>query len=161
MADGPEAGWYDDGHGMQRWWDGARWSEHFIDLNDRDIEVRTDPSATEGPEDSLAGITIDGRSIRFGGMTQPIAGAVASQMTGRELLRLGMLAGPSVARTLFGPAGPITPRLLKRSIDADGVYLLVEVAGAHWLAPVPGRDAVRAARFATWINNVSQHYRYR
>jgi hypothetical protein len=23
------AGWYDDGSGRQRWWDGARWTEHF------------------------------------------------------------------------------------------------------------------------------------
>ncbi|MFE1644181.1 DUF2510 domain-containing protein [Microbacterium sp. P01] len=22
------AGWYDDGHGAQRWWDGAQWTEH-------------------------------------------------------------------------------------------------------------------------------------
>ena len=26
MTTGPEAGWYDDGTGRQRWWDGARWA---------------------------------------------------------------------------------------------------------------------------------------
>ncbi|WP_243074637.1 PH domain-containing protein [Microbacterium sp. SS28] len=25
------AGWYDDGSGRQRWWDGAQWTEHFAD----------------------------------------------------------------------------------------------------------------------------------
>ena len=24
------AGWYDDGHGTQRWWDGADWTEHVV-----------------------------------------------------------------------------------------------------------------------------------
>ena len=22
------AGWYDDGHGATRWWDGSQWTEH-------------------------------------------------------------------------------------------------------------------------------------
>lgn len=26
------AGWYDDGAGQQRWWDGARWTEHVAPL---------------------------------------------------------------------------------------------------------------------------------
>lgn len=25
----PTAGWYDDGSGRQRWWDGIRWTDHF------------------------------------------------------------------------------------------------------------------------------------
>ena len=25
------AGWYDDGSGKQRWWDGEAWTEHFTD----------------------------------------------------------------------------------------------------------------------------------
>ena len=26
-----QAGWYDDGSGRQRWWDGAQWTEHYLD----------------------------------------------------------------------------------------------------------------------------------
>src|SRR5690606_10346314 len=25
------AGWYDDGSGRQRWWDGTQWTDHFAD----------------------------------------------------------------------------------------------------------------------------------
>ena len=35
MATQPDAGWYDDGTGKQRWWDGTRWTEHYIDLRER------------------------------------------------------------------------------------------------------------------------------
>lgn len=24
-------GWYDDGYGRQRWWDGAQWTQHYAD----------------------------------------------------------------------------------------------------------------------------------
>ncbi|MBB6392670.1 DUF2510 domain-containing protein [Microbacterium thalassium] len=38
----PPAGWYDDGTGKQRWWDGSRWTDEYIDLRDRSTELRTD-----------------------------------------------------------------------------------------------------------------------
>ncbi|HZU94557.1 MAG TPA: DUF2510 domain-containing protein, partial [Microbacterium sp.] len=27
------AGWYDDGSGRQRWWDGARWTDDFAPVD--------------------------------------------------------------------------------------------------------------------------------
>lgn len=27
---GPAPGWYPDGHGEQRWWDGARWTDRTL-----------------------------------------------------------------------------------------------------------------------------------
>lgn len=38
-----EAGWYDDGSGRQRWWDGSRWTEHYADLSGPSVELRSDP----------------------------------------------------------------------------------------------------------------------
>ena len=35
------AGWYDDGSGRQRWWDGGQWTEHFAD------QQPAAPSATQ------------------------------------------------------------------------------------------------------------------
>lgn len=44
------AGWYDDGSGRQRWWDGTQWTEHFAPIVDS-----AEPSAGE----STAGSTGD------------------------------------------------------------------------------------------------------
>ena len=41
------AGWYDDGSGRQRWWDGAQWTEHFADQQTASIA----PSVVERLED--------------------------------------------------------------------------------------------------------------
>jgi hypothetical protein len=155
---GPEAGWYDDGHGKQRWWDGAAWTEHFIDLGERDTSLHS-----SGPDDpdAFAGVIVDGRSIRFGALVQPIAEAAASIDTGAELLRRGRLGRPATARVLYGPAGLITPRLLPRAVVPAMTYLLVEVGGHVWLAPVSPDHEHRARQFAAWINASAEHYRYR
>lgn len=191
MATGPEAGWYDDGTGKQRWWDGARWSDEYVDLSDPYVELRTggapvtaaaaegwyddargrmrwwdgarwtDAVRFSGSEESFAGLTVDGRWIHFGAASMPIVGATAIAVSGAELLRRARLSAPAIARTLLGPAGPITPQLLRRSVDPAQTYLLVEVGGQTWLATVPPGGDARARQFATWIGSVSEHYRYR
>ena len=32
MAKAAEAGWYDDGTGAQRWWDGQKWTDRYQEL---------------------------------------------------------------------------------------------------------------------------------
>lgn len=55
------AGWYDDGHGSQRWWDGQQWTEHTAasqtpppaqDVSDRTVVRR--PIQTVAPESASA-----------------------------------------------------------------------------------------------------------
>lgn len=43
------AGWYDDGSGRQRWWDGLGWTEHVAPEAPVDHEA---PAAPEGPADA-------------------------------------------------------------------------------------------------------------
>lgn len=189
MTTGPEAGWYDDGTGRQRWWDGTRWTEHYVDLHERDIELHSDatPSAPTAPgwyddgrgrqrwwdgagwtdaarfsgeERSFAGVVVDGRWIHFGALSQPVAGAAASYESGAELAKRGRLSAPASAGTLFGPAGAITPRLLKRMVDPRAGFLFVEVAGQVWLSVAPAGQDAQARQFVTWINTVSEHYRF-
>lgn len=189
MTTGPEAGWYDDGTGRQRWWDGARWTEHYVDLRERDVELHsdavagapttpgwyddgrgrrrwwdgvrwTDATSYSGEERALAGIVVDGRWIHFGALSHPVGGATASYVSGAELVERGRLTAPAIAQTLFGPAGAITPRLLKRTVDPRAGYLLVEVAGQTWLAPVAAGAEPQARSFAAWIGTVAEHYRY-
>ena len=135
-----------DGRGRQRWWDGRRW---------------TDAVRYSGEEQSLAGIILDGRWIHFGVSSQQVAGARASVESGALLLKRGRLAKPAVARALIGPSGPITPHHLRRSVHEGSTYLLVELTDQVWLTAVPAGRDIEAQRFATWINNVSDHYRYR
>lgn len=42
------AGWYDDGHGAQRWWDGQTWTEHV-----RPVDAAT-PAEPEAPAEPAA-----------------------------------------------------------------------------------------------------------
>lgn len=44
------AGWYDDGSGRQRWWDGQQWTEHFAP---EVAAAPESPTAVESAEDSL------------------------------------------------------------------------------------------------------------
>jgi hypothetical protein len=191
MGNGPEPGWYDDGHGKHRWWDGTQWTDQYIDLHERDIELHTgraadgvsaaagwyddgrgrqrwwdgtrwtDAARFSGREESFAGIVVDGRWIHFGALSQPIAGAAASCETGTELLRRGRLGKPATVRALYGPSGLITPRLLPRAVEGTADYVLVAVADQVWIAVVPPGRLSEAQRFATWINTSAEHYRYR
>jgi hypothetical protein len=190
MTTGPEAGWYDDGTGKQRWWDGSRWTEHYVDLHERFTELHTGAAPASAPaqpgwyddgrgrqrwwdgrqwtsafrfsgeEESLGGIVVDGRWIHFGALSESVAGASATYVSGDELLRRGRLSRPAVARTLFGPSGPITPRLLARAVHSGADYLIVELGPQVWLTTVPPGQDAEGRRFASWINSVSEHYRY-
>ena len=191
MTTHADPGWYDDGTGKQRWWDGTRWTEEYIDLREPDIELHRDaaPAAGaaiagwyddqrgrlrwwdgrqwttavrySGEEQEFAGVTIDGRWIHFGESSQPVAGAQASVETGDALLRRPAFTRNAVDRRLVGSAGPITPRTLNRIVQRPLLYLVVAGTEQVWVTAVPQGQDVAARRFASWVNTSSEHYRYR
>src|SRR5688500_11814096 len=96
-----EPGWYDDGSGRQRWWDGTRWTGQVADLSGPTVELREEtassPAARAGWYDdgrgrlrwwngwewtaktkfpgahrSFAGISVSGEWIHHGPSSQPV-----------------------------------------------------------------------------------------
>ena len=191
MTTHADPGWYDDGTGKQRWWDGTRWTEEYIDLREHDIELHRDAAPVagaavagwyddqrgrlrwwdgrqwttavrySGEEQELAGVIIDGRWIHFGESSQPVAGAQASVETGDALLRRPAFTRSAVDRRLVGRAGAITPRTLNRIIQRPLLYLVITGTEQVWVTAVPHGHEAAARRFASWVNTSAEHYRYR
>lgn len=186
----PPPGWYDDGTGKQRWWDGVRWTEQFIDLRDPRIELRTDagPAAagTAGPGwyDDHRGRRRwwDGRrwttSVRYSGEEQQLAGVVIdgrwihfgdlSQPVGEVAASVdsgdALLRRPDFTRTAVERRlfGPRGP-VTSRTLNrtiARSDPYLVIAGPQVWVAPVAPGEEAEARRFVAWVNASAQHYRY-
>lgn len=139
-------GWYDDGSGRQRWWDGSRWGGDVADLTGSIVELHAAERQAapagwyddtrgrqrwwdgaqwtarwrfSGRETVFAGVVVDGSWIHYGDASQPIAGVMAK--TGSGELRIEGLEGV-------------------------------------WVAPVAPALAGEAQRFAAWVNETSRHY---
>ena len=153
-----EPGWYDDGTGKQRWWDGARWSEEYADFSAPEVELRSEPQPA-GPADEFGGIVVDGRTIRLGARTQPIGGVVASLTTAAELAKRPGLVMAARTRTLLGPGGPITSRQFAR-VDRRSLHIAIQGPDQLWLTPASPLDESRARQFVAWVNASADHYRY-
>lgn len=50
------AGWYDDGSGRQRWWDGSQWTEHFAP----EAPAEQTPAETVDPTPETSSAPVDG-----------------------------------------------------------------------------------------------------
>ncbi|MEU1970983.1 DUF2510 domain-containing protein [Microbacterium sp. NPDC019599] len=185
-----EPGWYDDGTGAMRWWDGSRWTEHYADFDRFGVELRagaapeTKPTAAgwyddghgrmrwwdghrwttqsrfSGSEESYAGVVVDGRWIHLGERSQAIAGVVAVVDSLEQLGKRPGFSRPAHARALFDPRGAMTWRQFTH-FDRRVLGLAVESADQAWITFPPAGDEARARQFAGWINASAEHYRYR
>jgi hypothetical protein len=145
-----EPGWYDDGSGRHRWWDGSRWTADVADLSGPTVELDsvavtsqaaprpgwyddahgrmrwwdgrewTARSKLIGKPHSLAGITVSGEWIHWGFASQPVGGVVTTYRSTGEIV-------------------------------VDGVE-------ARWEVPIPPKDQPRARDFVAWVNTVSRHH---
>lgn len=190
MTDQPPAGWYDDGTGKHRWWDGTRWTEQFIDLRDPRTELRTDagPAATgvAGPGwyDDQRGRQRwwDGRrwtsSVRYSGDEQQFAGIVVDGRWihfGDLSLPVGQVAasvdaGDALLRRRDFTRTAVDRRLFGpggtitprtlRRAVVPGVLYVVILGEQAWITPVAPGDEPEARRFVGWVNASAAHYRY-
>jgi hypothetical protein len=169
MSTQPAPGWYDDGTGRQRWWDGARWTEEFIDLREPHTELHTG-AAPVGTGAAAAGWYDDQRGrqrwwdgarwTHFGDLSQPVGSVAASVDSGDSLLRTPAFTRTAVERRLVGAGGAITSRTMNRAIDRARLHLVVAGPEQVWITVVPPGEDAEARRFAAWVQASSAHYRF-
>lgn len=83
------AGWYDDGSGRQRWWDGERWTDRFSSPEDH--RVGTEASLSARPEASFADTESPVAGAWAPGSAQPPASPQRSSVLGFVGLGLAVL----------------------------------------------------------------------
>ncbi|HEX5856514.1 MAG TPA: DUF2510 domain-containing protein [Microbacterium sp.] len=94
------AGWYDDGHGSLRWWDGDQWTEH------------TQSAAGAGPDAGAAasdepGLAAADDSPAPAVTAVPVEDSVETPDSDARLLP--PVVPPAPPGTLPGPVGPVAP----------------------------------------------------
>lgn len=186
-----EPGWYDDGTGRHRWWDGTRWTGDHVDLSETRIEVRTD-AVLSTPTAAAAGWFDDGHGrvrwwdgrkwtthTQVGADARDYGGVVvdgrwihfgAHSRPVRDVAASVATVGEISKRRSLGEAvtnrGLLTAAGTLRAgqfgrLDRRAEYLVVEAPPQLWLVPVGANDLTTARRFADWVNTCAQHFRYR
>ncbi|HWS50027.1 MAG TPA: DUF2510 domain-containing protein [Microbacterium sp.] len=61
------AGWYDDGSGRQRWWDGQQWTEHFAPEAETPAAPEAPAAGSDAPQDWPVGESLDDTVMRPSG----------------------------------------------------------------------------------------------
>ncbi|HPU12297.1 MAG TPA: DUF2510 domain-containing protein [Aeromicrobium sp.] len=95
------AGWYDDGHGSLRWWDGSQWTEHTAPLapTEPTIQLDVQPTAelTE-PYFSSAPVKVKGSAVWW---AVPIALLVAAVLGALLSMLAWKVVDPAPMRPAF------------------------------------------------------------
>jgi len=186
-----EPGWYDDGSGRQRWWDGTAWGEHYVDMSGSTVELQTSTpgivaaqvagwyndgrgrlrwwdghrwgAQTQIPAGarSFAGVSLAGDWIHYADLSQPVSGVMASFESGRDIGGKATLTRAAARGSLFGPTGQLTEATFAKRIDRRRLYLAIDGPEQFWIVPADGARTAQAAAFVADVNDAARHYRRR
>ena len=100
------AGWYDDGSGRQRWWDGQQWTEHFAPETAAAAEAESVSDAPVAPEGTEALTGVETPATETPAVDEaPTADAPEAPSTDDTLVRPSAEA-PTAATTPLGSGVP-------------------------------------------------------
>ncbi len=104
MTQSTPPGWYPDGQGGQRWWDGNQWTEHTVPPEGSDRPAAPEPPAQPGPSD-VTQVRPPGAPEQPGGdrPAAPEAGQPPAAMPTQ-------VAGPGTAGQPAQPGYPAAPQ---------------------------------------------------
>ncbi|MFE6997740.1 septum formation family protein [Microbacterium sp. NPDC057659] len=100
------AGWYDDGSGRRRWWDGTQWTEHFATVEAAPVPVFEPPYVAPAPQVE-----------QFHQAHSP-------------LVAPGYPGGPHAAASGYLAGAPVAAPAARRASALGWVALAVSLAGA-------------------------------
>jgi hypothetical protein len=98
MTQSTPPGWYPDGQGGQRWWDGNQWTEHTLPPDTSDRPAASEQPAQPGPSDVT--------QVRPGGPEQPAGDRPGGREPGQPPAAMPtQVAGSSPAQPGAQPGG--------------------------------------------------------
>lgn len=129
------AGWYDDGQGRQRWWDGTQWTDNYSDeRGSRQIPVAPRPAtvpqdSSERPKPILGyiglGLAVVGAVLAFFPITFAFALVVlfAAFVVGLiGLFKRGAAKWPSITAMVLSPLATVLGFIVVLGIIATGLW---------------------------------------
>ncbi|MFF2053765.1 DUF4429 domain-containing protein [Leifsonia sp. NPDC058194] len=102
------------------------------------------------------GLSFDGESVTYQGVTQPIAGSNAVVDTAGELDRRPTLSRVAMGGVLFGALGALGGGLMQKKVDSRQVFLLIDGPLAAWAVPAKPDQYSDATRFAALFNTAAK-----